>query len=374
MLNIRIASTSDIHLGHKKTPTAEIIEHLNATVCSDKTLASVDLLILAGDIYDDLMDVSDPDGHLIDLWIARLIRKCIRHNVKLRVLEGTPSHDRKQSAKFKVQQEINEKTGYGKLDLEYVTDLSIEYIADFDANVLYIPDEWGTGTDAALERVLALMAERELTQVDIAIMHGMFGFQVEFDAKSIHKHDEEVYSQLVKYMIFIGHIHTYANYKNIYAHGSFDRLAHGEEGPKGYLIADILGDDYRVQFVENKHAKTYKTIFCDDVEVVDNLETIGVRVAKLPEHSHLRIEANKGNPILTNVGLIKERWPGFHWSFKHIDPKEKESSVLLDHKQVYVPIQLNRQNLREVIRNDLKLRNHPEEAIARCDALLVRAL
>lgn len=374
MKSFRAASASDIHLGHKRTPTSEIVRNLNRTICSDKTLSTIDVLFLAGDIYDDLLDVSDPDSHIIDLWIARLLRKCIDHNVKLRVLEGTPSHDRKQSAKFKVQQEILEETGYGKVDLVYITDIEIEYLQELDAHILYVPDEWGTGTDAALKRVKELMAERGLEQVDIAVMHGMFGFQVEFDAKSIHKHDEEAYSALVKYLILIGHIHTYSNYLNIYAHGSFDRLAHNEEGPKGYLLIDFLGDDYRVQFVENKYAKIYKAIYCDDGDVVDNLEKIGVRVADIPEHSHLRIDANKGNPILTNVGLIKERWPQFQWSFKSVDPKEKESKVLLDHRTVYVPLQLTPQNLRSVIREDLTLRKIEAGTIDRCDALLLKAM
>ena len=58
------------------------------------------------------------------------------YNIILRILEGTPSHDWKQSKLFI---HLNDLTKAGT-DVKYIDSLSIEYIDKFGINVLY-PDE-----------------------------------------------------------------------------------------------------------------------------------------------------------------------------------------------------------------------------------------
>lgn len=46
--------------------------------------------------------------------------------------------------------------------------------------------------------------------------------------------------------------------------GSFDRLAHGEEEPKGFVLIDDDGSTARVRFVENPDATPFLTLTFDE--------------------------------------------------------------------------------------------------------------
>lgn len=369
MKPFKLASISDIHLGHPTNSTAKIIGRLNQILSNEDFLKKIDLLVLVGDVFDRLLDMSNPDVILIDEWIARLLRICYRHKVMVRVLEGTPSHDRKQSARFESINEINTKAGCGPALLKYVSELSIECIDEFDIDVLYVPDEWGPTADDTFDQVLELMNKAKLDCVDFAFMHGMFEHQL--DIPGLPCHSSEKYLSIVKHLIFIGHIHKYSSFERIYAQGSTDRLAHGEEEPKGFLFADILeSGDYKVSFVENREATIYKTIPIDQSDMVEALLYIEEVVKDFPAGSKVRIETTKGNPICSNMALLKEKWPLFTWTLKNDEKVVRKQTLLIDHKRTYVPVQLNRQSLPGVMKAALVYVGKSEETVIRCVGLL----
>lgn len=373
MKPFKLASISDIHLGHPTNSTAKIISRLDKILSNDSFLKKIDLLILVGDVFDQLLNMSDPNGLLIDDWIARLLRICYRNKVTVRVVEGTPSHDRKQSTRFESINEINTQAGYGPTKLKYVSELSIEHIDEFDINVLYVPDEWGPTTDDTFDQVIKLMNDRQLETVDFAFMHGMFEHQL--DIPGLPCHSSEKYLRIVKHLIFIGHIHKYSSFDRIYAQGSTDRLNHGEEEPKGFLFADILeSGDYKVAFIENKEATIYKTIPVYQSDMVDALIYLEEEVKDFPAGSKVRIETTKGNSICANLSLVKERWPLFTWTLKNDEKVVKKQTLLIDHKRTYVPVQLNRQSLPEVMKKSLVYIGKDEETVERCDGLLKEAM
>ena len=87
----------DVHLGHHQTSTESIVANLNKYCTTDDALRMADFLIIEGDLFDRLLNNADENLYIINQWITRILYKCRDHKVKLRVLEGTPSHDRKQS-------------------------------------------------------------------------------------------------------------------------------------------------------------------------------------------------------------------------------------------------------------------------------------
>ena len=125
--NFRFLSVGDIHLGHHQTSTESIIRNLDYYLTNEVVLKDVDLLIITGDLFDRLLHNADDNVTLIQRWITRLLYKCSYLNVAIRVLEGTPSHDRGQSRFFAEQQ----KNADIQVDLHYATTLSIEYIERF---------------------------------------------------------------------------------------------------------------------------------------------------------------------------------------------------------------------------------------------------
>ena len=343
---LRFATVSDIHLGHTRNKTASVITNLNKHLSNDRFMSTIDVLFIAGDVFDELLDLSNPELTKIDLWICKLLLLAIKHDVQIYVLEGTPSHDRGQSIRFTTINAMVTKSGSKPAKLTYVNALDILTLPKFNLTVLFVPDEWGSSAEDALDQVKQLMYQKGLTQVDLGIMHGLFPHQLDIDIPHLSRHDDLAYSALVKYTINIGHIHAFSQHLNIIAQGSFDRLSHNEEEPKGFVRTVLHKDGtYTATFVENTTAATFKTINCYHDSVTENLLLIDSETKNLRTGSYCRIEAHYQNPILANMSVIKERWPCFVWSEIKRGKEKKKVKTVVDHKNVYIPIVLDRANL-----------------------------
>lgn len=353
MSELNIAVVSDIHLGHKRNDTEFIIKNLDNEFADNAETAKLDLLVLAGDVFDRLLNLSDDCVYAIDGWIFRLLKLCKKHNIVLRVLYGTPSHDREQPYRFV---HLNDRAGIGA-DVKYVSELSIEYIASLGINVLYVPDEWEEDPQDTLVQVKELMTSRGLQTVDYAFMHGQFSFQLQSFIKA-PKHDEEEYLRLVDKLIFIGHVHVFNRFKRIIAQGSFDRLSHGEEGPKGHVRATVKSkDDYNLVFVENKNARIYKTIECEDLNLQETLNKIYKGVEDIADGSFVRVLCSKDNPILTEMDQLVRYRPLITWSkqVKVVDEEEHIADVEINEE--YVPITITRENIVKLVMARIQSKN-----------------
>lgn len=309
---LNIIELSDVHLGHRTTSTEHIIESLNLLINNNSRLAEVDLLIIAGDLFDRLIYLSHPDRPLIQQWMYSLLLLCSKNDIAIRVLEGTPSHDNRQP---KFIQDIYEQSDI-KCDLLYVDDLHIEYIEKFDINVLYIPDEYHPDHTQTLHEVRKLIAEHGLDKVDFAVMHGAFDYQV---PESLHNriphHSSKAYLELVRYLIFIGHVHQYSQYQRILSAGSTDRLKHGEEEKKGFIYAEVYNTgEFKAEFIVNHNAKIYKTLDVKGLDFDDALALIQDTVDTIPEESHIRIKAGTNNALIHAIKTFRLHHPQFHWS------------------------------------------------------------
>src|SRR5690606_34198135 len=140
---LRSAIFSDVHLGHRTTPTEHIIQQLKLALPTNEETSNLDIIWISGDLFDRFLPLNHPDLPLIHEYIAWLLRLCKRHDIVLRVLEGTPSHDNKQAW---LVEAINADVEIGA-DAKHVESLSIEYIERFGIHVLYIPDEWSADND-----------------------------------------------------------------------------------------------------------------------------------------------------------------------------------------------------------------------------------
>ena len=346
---LRLCSVSDIHLYHRRTGTKFIIDNLNRYLSNDEVMSGLDLMIVAGDLFDNALSLASIDVYDIEQWISRLLRLCVRHNVCLRVLEGTPSHDRKQSASFvRLNDILRESTGIAA-DLKYQDTLTIEHIERFGINVLYVPDEWHHDTADTLIEVKELLKAHGLQQVDHAVMHGMFDYQAPEISKPHLKHDSAEYLALVSGLIFIGHYHTPSSHERIYAQGSFDRLCHNEEHPKGYYQAQYWSPvNYRVSFIENKTAKAYVTIDVKGGELEDDLKRIGKRVVKLADGSHVRLIARSSDPLSQAIETVKRMWPQHTWSVQLKDDKQ-DKKIEYDEEVFYPPITINPSTIEKLV-------------------------
>lgn len=365
---VRSLILSDIHLGHRRNSTVDIIKNLEIFFDHYKPRSDLDILFLAGDVFDTLLDLASEDSIEIHFWIKRLCVYCAENRIKLRVLEGTRSHDWNQSELFNTIQALDQIP----VDLKYISKLSIEYMEDLGLHVLYIPDEWHPNPNETLKQVKALMGELGLMMVDIAIMHGQFKYQLPKAASSAPCHDEVAYLSLVRYFISIGHIHTHSVYEHILSQGSFDRLSHNEEEPKGGIETLIRPDEtMEFWFRENKMAKTFMTLNLRQMDIDQSIAFIERKVKKLRPGSYVRIKAKHSHPAIIGFDEVKKLFPYFILSKKVVDEETSVTPLAEVAEEDYKPLILTPTNLAPVLLEAVQANNSlPPIQFDRCQSIL----
>jgi DNA repair exonuclease SbcCD nuclease subunit len=303
MQDIKYLVISDIHLGNKRNKTKDIANNIMSFFKDYKELKDIDIIFIAGDLYDDLVDYSQEDSIHINNLLVWLVHFCQEHGIKLRVLEGTPSHDWKQSRVIG----SFVKACRPEIDYRYIDDVYIEtmQVKGRTIDILYVPDEIRSNGKQIHRYVTRVMEEKGLEQVDIAIMHGMFSYQLP-NMMLPMKLSEEDFMPLVKYYIHIGHIHTPSNYGNIYAQGSFDRLRHGEEEDKGANLV-TLGEKCSIEFLVNKEAKTF--ISLDVRGKADKIvEILDDKIKHLRPDSYIRLLMSESDAEVIDLNSLKKRY------------------------------------------------------------------
>lgn len=271
---------SDIHFGHRINKVSNIGNNLKMFLMDyKKILEDIDTLFIAGDLFDTFLPNYSNTYLTAINYIIEIIQYCRDNKIRLRILEGTPSHDWKQAKSiFKIIKDLN-----FDIDFKYIDDLYIEKIGN--KYVLYIPDEYKETGEETYKDVLKLLRKNNLEKVDIGIFHGSFKYQLPIDLKC--SFIEEDFIKIVKEYIHIGHIHSYSTYKNIIANGSFDRLAHGEEEDKGGVIVDL--DNHSFLFLVNKRSMIFKTLDYTNIDLDKiNLE-FKKDIERIPTGSNIRI-------------------------------------------------------------------------------------
>lgn len=334
---IKILNIGDVHLGHSRTPTAHILKNLDTTICSPSALKEIDLVTIAGDFFDKCLSYSDPQVAEIEGWITRFLWQCASQRVVLRVLEGTPSHDWKQSSFFAQQA----KNANIPVDVKHVTELSIEEHAGLGISLLYVPDKWRPTTTETWSEVQGLLHEHGLTQVDFAVMHGAFEYQLP-EIVTEPAHDSKAYQAIVRYLIFIGHVHRSFVRERIVPSGSFDRLVQGEEEPKGYHIAVVKLETgkYTLTFHENKKAKIYKAVDLNGIDETELWVKLDHLVRSYPKRSAFSLRVGRDNTIAKVLKEIRSHYPEYEWDLvveKTKKEKTEEMERAMQANMIHLP-------------------------------------
>ena len=359
--DFNIASISDVHLGHPNTPTKGVLDNLRRAFPDNEETGKLDMIWIGGDLFDRSMSLHDPNVTEIKIWAYWFLRMCAKRKIKVRVLEGTPSHDWRQNLLLVSCNEL------GRLgaDLKYVDTLSIEHLDDLNLDILYIPDEWTPETDDTWVQTLQLLKTHGLEKVDYAVIHGSFTFQLPAHVKT-PMHIPERYLSIVRKYIFVGHVHKHGQYERILANGSFDRLTHGEEEAKGHWRVKVGGaNGDELVFVENTGAKIYKTVDCSGLPVEDALKKVDA-IAKLPEGSHLRIAATKQDPILASMDLMRRKYPHLHLTSKVTEGASVQANLLVDLRSTFQQINITSNNITELVMSRLRTMTTDDRVLARC--------
>lgn len=361
-----MAHASDIHLGHPKTTATHILANLDRAFPNSKETEELDMIVFDGDVFDRLLNLPDDSVSEIKAWANNFLRRCKLFDIVVRVLEGTPSHDWKQS---KIFEELNELGKIG-CDVKHVKTLSIEHIERFNKTFLYVPDEWEPEPDDTWKQVKDLLSVNGLDKVDFAVMHGTFPHQLPSHIK-VPMHDPVRYLSIVKYIVVIGHIHKPAIFERIYTPGSFDRLGHGEEEPKGHIRFYLNKDDsWSVNFIENVGAKLYKTINCLGLGIDEALEKITTIAKTLPDNSYIRVEADKEDAIVVSLDTLKNKFPNIVWDTKMSTKNKTGREMLVDMRAKYRGLDITKDNIFGLLMERLNNKNYETVISNHCSKLL----
>lgn len=287
---LNIAEASDIHLGHARTPTEHITTNLMKAFPDNPETAELDLIILAGDIMDQLITL--PTSTVvteIELWILSLLQLCAKHDIELYIVEGTPRHDRKQSYLFN---HLNTMYSVGA-KVTYMQKLTVHRSERWGATFLFVPDEHAADQHQVYLDAAKAVRAAGLEKVDYGIMHSAFEYHYP-PTLNLPSLDSALFMSLVLEWIFIGHIHTGRVYERIINAGSFDRLTFGEEEPKGHFRVKSYGNGTvgdEVKFVENVDAKRYDTIDVTGLDLADVEAAVAAK--NMPMGSNLRLLCEK---------------------------------------------------------------------------------
>jgi hypothetical protein len=255
------------------------------------------------------------------------------------------------------------------LDFRYIDTLYIEQIKDLDLSILYVPDEFHPDSAVTFQQVQHTVSEAGLSRVDICIMHGAFGYQLRQAPAHIQRHLETDYLGIVEYWISIGHVHVHSFYERIIPQGSFDRLSHGEEHPKGGVVLSIRGPDGpKWDFIENVGAKIFKTIEVRGTDLDRSMAQIRKACVKLPDESHVRIKASKSHPCYMGLKEIQLEYVMLHFTKSNTDDDDVPRTTLVDliSSDVYTPVSITSGNIVDLLMEAMTDLNDSQLALARC--------
>ena len=264
MDKISLLAISDIHIGCPRIDPYKLKLRLQKYLYPH--IEGKQILFICGDFFDTQLSL-DSRAAFVAMEIIREIKDICR-SVKcdLRVLRGTFTHDRNQPKHF-INGEDPDIT-----DVKLYDTMAIEHHDKTGLDILYMPDN--LVSDDIYEDIRKLLESHGLDHVDLLIHHGYFKHMLP-DAL-INKGLPNGCLEVEKTNKFVwgatlnGHVHISSIYENVISIGSFDRLAHGEEEPKGLYQIDIdrhqvhaiTGEDcdvYRFTFIENMDANKFIT-------------------------------------------------------------------------------------------------------------------
>jgi hypothetical protein len=350
---------SDIHLGHNINNTENVINNLQLYFKDNyKEFSKLDMICIAGDVFDKLLVSSSIDFVLSTEWLTELIVFCKQHDIILRILEGTPSHDRNQS---KVITSIIKKLNI-ELDYKYIDTLYIEHHNRLGIDILYIPDEYKHKAEDTYKEVLELLTELKLKKVDIAFIHGQFHYQLPM-VKLDSSHNMEDYLNIVKYYISVGHIHTPSVYERIIAQGSFDRLAHNEEEDKGGVVITLTEKESSFKFVYNKNAMIFKTYRFDKESIEEITNILDKDLKKMKDKSNIRIISNSEEFLSSNIKDLRLRYPNINIKIEKSKNKEEDKFNIIEELPKIETFSITKDNILDLITLELNKYNLTEKEI-----------
>lgn len=249
----------------------------------------IHFLLLDGDVTDTSMGLGDDAAQVVVSFFVELFKLAEDKGIPIVMLRGTLSHDRNH---LRTIAALHEKYGF-KTKLYYVEKLSIGLIEEYDLRIAYVPDNLPyKESDEAIDVLKEQMHTAGWDYVDYAFVHGYFRHVL---PEGIPREPPCTFRveqfSFVKRYVATGHVHTPSQRDNQFYNGSFDRLGHGEEEPKGFMYVIDDGTNAEIHFIENEDATPFITYDLSHLSDDDATTTYGKKIAELDHRKtyHIRV-------------------------------------------------------------------------------------
>jgi len=299
---------SDIHFG--AIPPKNLYYQLNQSFLNTmKKTQDLNLVVINGDLLDHKLSFNSDSSKLAIKFITEIVKIAKKKKIKVRIIKGTKSHDLDQLDNFMY---LESESG---IDFRIINTVTSEQMFP-DLKILYIPEEYMENKEEFYKNYFN-------EEYDLCFGHGTFN-HVSFINKEIESEkpikNAPIFSffeikDMVKGPIIFGHIHQANAYKKkIFYCGSFTRWCFGEEEKKGFrtFVYSTKSNNFKVGFIENKLAPTYKTIDITDL-FQNNDKSIEEKIfdiEKIKEEEnvdYLRLKIDKSFvPNAGNMAILKK--------------------------------------------------------------------
>jgi len=359
---VKLLELSDCHLLNGRTPTEHILKSFSRLIPFNEETAQLDGIIIAGDLFDRNGNLSDDRAVIILKWFRSFFQFCETHSIFIRLLEGTPFHDRRQGRIIEALAAC-----FSQLNFRYIDTVCVEVIQPHNLSIVYVPDEWKSGPDDAWVDAQLALREKGIEQVDLAVMHGCFPHQVPVVVKG-PRHDPVKWQNIVKHFVLIGHIHVQSQLDKILAAGSTDRIAHNEPKPKGIYRLTLRdnGED-TVEFIENKNAWQYVTLRLEGKSIEEAMKDVRLIVRGLRDGAYIQLKGDPLDPLAQGIAELKRQYPQFNWDFNNDKERKKTTPTDTINQPVFKPITITRDNVLELTK--AKLHQFTDDPVLHSNAL-----
>lgn len=367
---MKIVAVGDLHFGNPHIVSELLYQRLVKYLYPE--LKDAQLLLLTGDTYDQLTTVNSSANYYVNLFIRDLISIAADTKLKVRILHGTYSHDRDQ---------VNVLASYAAnapVDFKVVNELSCEVLENFNngyksLRMLYIPDNLPfKRSEQVIEQIQTLYRCYGWERCEVVLGHGTFSHTLPIGIE--HGPDcvytTEQFRDLVEPsgIVVMGHIHVHSHKEQVYYCGSFDRMSHGEEEPKGFFTfykEDRPNASWNAQFHVNFSATLCQTITPQGdtpEELVDSLIS-QIRIAfKSQDAGYVRVIYSEPELRGLYQKICKQYFPHLVFSGKSSKDSDHLSMRLDDLTlEVYQDEAPNKNNLGNLVYEFLNQRGELEE-------------
>lgn len=298
-----------------------------------KKIPKLDYIIIDGDLYDSKVSLDSSASKYAFRFIGEVIKIAKKKGAKVRLIEGTDSHDGSQIENFQFLEYDD------SIDFRVIREVQEEELFP-DYMVLYIPEEYMQDKEAFYEPFFS--QKDKYKQI---FGHGMLEFAA-YAEHATHRPGAPTFTVAeLNYCcvgpVIFGHVHTMQNYKYCYYCGSFSRWCQGEEKPKGFYLVMMNPDTDKFVVVPmlNDLARKYETIHIDKhVETLDVEEIVKVideyRIANDIYKLRVQTVYLPNNLNSAKLSVLKKYYQGN----KHI---------VLDLKTEAIPLQVQEQEVVE---------------------------